>query len=393
MNLADELRKLAELREAGHLTDQEFADAKRRLIADAGAEPPPLPKEEQTVPSRLAPPPISKKKQTVPDRVAVPTSQKKWGCIGFGVLVLFVIYMCQQANRSGSKSGSSASLSNAPAASPTRAPETALATPAPSPTRAPETALATPAASPAPAPLSAEDQAFVDSGGYWIKGDTWAGRSKDDLKALINMAGSDDIHAQAQMVREGRAVILKQGQRVQLQEVAMFGGMEKVRPVGETNGWWIALGHSSKTPVLTPEEKLSAVQATTAGITQKPLTGALSSIKLFVSQPLAAWKKAYPSGKPTLLNPNAYNFNAGRFVITVSFDENSGLPKLVSISEAEGKAPMTVKEATQIADSIGLSKPVKDAKDPSFLNWNNEGDPLFASFNKDDPALTIEVKP
>jgi hypothetical protein len=48
MNLADELRKLTELQN-GHLTDQEFADAKRRLIAGAGAEPPPPPKEEQTV--------------------------------------------------------------------------------------------------------------------------------------------------------------------------------------------------------------------------------------------------------------------------------------------------------------------------------------------------------
>ena len=51
MNLADELRKLTELREAGHLTDQEFADAKRRLIAEGGAErpavttPPPLPQQ------------------------------------------------------------------------------------------------------------------------------------------------------------------------------------------------------------------------------------------------------------------------------------------------------------------------------------------------------------
>src|SRR5579885_1625431 len=34
MKLADELRKLAELHEAGQLTDREFADAKRRLIAE-----------------------------------------------------------------------------------------------------------------------------------------------------------------------------------------------------------------------------------------------------------------------------------------------------------------------------------------------------------------------
>jgi hypothetical protein len=33
MNFTDELRKLAELHSAGNLTDQEFIDAKRRLIA------------------------------------------------------------------------------------------------------------------------------------------------------------------------------------------------------------------------------------------------------------------------------------------------------------------------------------------------------------------------
>jgi len=40
MNLTDELRKLAELHQEGHLNDQEFADAKRRLIAESRDEPP-----------------------------------------------------------------------------------------------------------------------------------------------------------------------------------------------------------------------------------------------------------------------------------------------------------------------------------------------------------------
>ncbi len=39
MNLTEELRKLAVLREEGHLTDAEFADAKRRLIAEGGIAP------------------------------------------------------------------------------------------------------------------------------------------------------------------------------------------------------------------------------------------------------------------------------------------------------------------------------------------------------------------
>ncbi|HCE44267.1 MAG TPA: hypothetical protein DET40_12025 [Lentisphaeria bacterium] len=37
MNLTDELRKLAELRQEGHLTDQEFADAKQKLIAEGNS--------------------------------------------------------------------------------------------------------------------------------------------------------------------------------------------------------------------------------------------------------------------------------------------------------------------------------------------------------------------
>lgn len=44
MNIADELQKLATLRRDGNLTDEEFADAKRRLLAQErteGAGPPP----------------------------------------------------------------------------------------------------------------------------------------------------------------------------------------------------------------------------------------------------------------------------------------------------------------------------------------------------------------
>lgn len=38
MNLTDELRKLADLRAAGHLTDEEFAAAKRRLLLEDQAQ-------------------------------------------------------------------------------------------------------------------------------------------------------------------------------------------------------------------------------------------------------------------------------------------------------------------------------------------------------------------
>ena len=47
MNLTDELRKLADLHKEGQLTEQEFADAKRRLLGQPGGEPAPLSKEER----------------------------------------------------------------------------------------------------------------------------------------------------------------------------------------------------------------------------------------------------------------------------------------------------------------------------------------------------------
>jgi hypothetical protein len=112
MNLADELRKLTELHQAGHLTDQEFADAKRRLIAEPGAEPPPIPKEKQTVPSRVAPP-----------------TSGQGRAIGCGLLLLFVVFIAARCNRSSSRSSSSASQSNTPVATATSTPSTASATP------------------------------------------------------------------------------------------------------------------------------------------------------------------------------------------------------------------------------------------------------------------------
>jgi hypothetical protein len=104
MNLADELRKLTELRESGHLTDQEFADAKRRLLAEAGAQ----------APEVTTPPPLP---QQSPQR-------KKSGCVRaflivfglvFGLIIVLAI-IGSFVKPSGSQSSSSASLSNAPAA-------------------------------------------------------------------------------------------------------------------------------------------------------------------------------------------------------------------------------------------------------------------------------------
>jgi hypothetical protein len=41
MNISDELRKLADLRREGNLTDQEFVEAKRQILLQGNAEPEP----------------------------------------------------------------------------------------------------------------------------------------------------------------------------------------------------------------------------------------------------------------------------------------------------------------------------------------------------------------
>lgn len=46
MNITDELCRLAELRQKGHLTDQEFADAKRQLFLHGNAKPLTLPESQ-----------------------------------------------------------------------------------------------------------------------------------------------------------------------------------------------------------------------------------------------------------------------------------------------------------------------------------------------------------
>lgn len=54
MSLTDELRKVADLRQDGHLNEQEFADAKRRLIADDSPRAPTAQPERRPVPDGVA---------------------------------------------------------------------------------------------------------------------------------------------------------------------------------------------------------------------------------------------------------------------------------------------------------------------------------------------------
>ena len=47
MNISDELRKLADLRTEGHLSEQEFIDAKKSLLSGNHSAPPILSREER----------------------------------------------------------------------------------------------------------------------------------------------------------------------------------------------------------------------------------------------------------------------------------------------------------------------------------------------------------
>lgn len=49
MNITDELCRLAELRQKGHLTEQEFADAKRQLLLQGNATPLTLPQSRNEI--------------------------------------------------------------------------------------------------------------------------------------------------------------------------------------------------------------------------------------------------------------------------------------------------------------------------------------------------------
>ena len=64
MNLTDELRKLADLHQAGHLTDTEFTEAKRRLIGDSTAGTPAVTENEGATAEPVAPLPEKKFKSS-----------------------------------------------------------------------------------------------------------------------------------------------------------------------------------------------------------------------------------------------------------------------------------------------------------------------------------------
>jgi hypothetical protein len=84
---------------------------------------------------------------------------------------------------------------------------------------------------------------------------------------------------------------------------------------------------------------------------------------------LKVWQKLLGDGN-NIENENGvdniitYRFNAGRFTVTVEFTGTSRLGTSAKISSKAGEPELTLKEATQIMDSLGLTEPKKIAQDP-----------------------------
>ncbi len=124
--------------------------------------------------------------------------------------------------------------------------------------------------------------------------------------------------------------------------------------------WYVAVGRAQET---TPGSNAPA-------IIQKPLKGELAPLKLALNQPLKDWLKLLGDGK-NIVNENGLanitlSFNAGRFTITVEFTGASRLGTSAMISSKTGEPELTLKEATQIMDSLGLTEPKKIAQDQMF---------------------------
>jgi hypothetical protein len=137
-------------------------------------------------------------------------------------------------------------------------------------------------------------------------------------------------------------------------------------------------------------------------VPQKPLTGKLSAIKLFLGLPQAYWEAESPhvnakgydelvAAGESVPKPEAFQYRQGKYLIGVWFDKKSGLAREVSIAPENLDEDLTLNEAKQIVASVGITKPpVKDRENAGWLNWNKQGQ-VSASFS-DEHELFITVE-
>jgi Superinfection immunity protein len=245
--------------------------------------------------------------------------------------------------------------------------------------------------SPPKPPLSKEDQEFSDSGGVWIARDTYAGSTQENLDRMFRMAAGNDMLAVFKMISEGKGTLLKKGTKAQCEEVKMFGGKSRIRLVGQTDSWWVSLDSYSRTPIKSIQDELLTAKPNSDAplITQKPLKGRLSSLKLFLNQPLEVWVKQYPKYRQTPLNDYLYNLYSDKFEFVALVQKDLNLVTQVTVYAKKNQKPLSANEAAQIAASFGLSNPTRDPESKSYTNWGKEGDPVWADYDSLEKGFSL----
>lgn len=64
---------------------------------------------------------------------------------------------------------------------------------------------------------------------------------KNDTGTVFDMYQNKDFEALAHFVADGKGLLIEAGTRVSVLHVDVFGGMEQVRPAGESRGVWVPL--------------------------------------------------------------------------------------------------------------------------------------------------------
>jgi hypothetical protein len=115
----------------------------------------------------------------------------------------------------------------------------------------------------------------------------------------------------------------------------------------------------------------------------------LSSLKLFLNQPLGVWIKQYPKYKQTPLNEYLYNLYSDKFEFVALVQKDLNLVTQVTIYAKENQKPLSANEAAQIAASFGLSNPIRDPEAKSYTNWGKEGDPVWADYDSLEKGFSL----
>ena len=87
-------------------------------------------------------------------------------------------------------------------------------------------------------------QGFAQSGRI-INKDTYGAYDKEEMNKLSNMLSTKDEEAFWKLIISGQIVPIKKGTRVFLEDTAIWEGLIKVRPQGQTRSIWIFSEHST----------------------------------------------------------------------------------------------------------------------------------------------------